>query len=123
VLDASALLAAIFAEKGSQQVIARLPSALLSAVNLAEVATRALDLGQSLEETIRQVQRLPLQIIPYDAEQAHVTASLRPATKPLGLSLGDRACLALGMTRGATVLTADRLWGKIQCDLEIIFIR
>jgi ribonuclease VapC len=123
VLDASAVLAVIFAEKGAHRVIPRLPGALLSCVNLAEVTTRALENGKPLDDTISEIARLPLRLIDYDAGLAHITASLRPATKSLGLSLGDRACLALGLARQAPVLTGDRDWGKLQLGIEIILFR
>jgi len=123
VLDASAVLAVILAETGAEAIIPRLPGAFLSCVNLAEVATRAFDLGKPLEETAREIGRLPLHIAAYDAEQAYVTASLRAASRPLGLSLGDRACLALAMTRKATVLTGDRNWGKLDVGIDIIVFR
>jgi ribonuclease VapC len=123
VLDASAVLAVIFSETGADAVITRLPGAYLSCVNLAEVATRALDLGKPLEDTVREISRLPVRIAPYDAEQAHVTASLRPASKPLGLSLGDRACIALAITRQASVLTGDRDWKKASLGVEVIVFR
>lgn len=123
VLDASAVLAVILAETGAEVVIPRLPGAFLSCVNLAEIATRALDLGKPLEETAREIGRLPLHIAAYDAEQAYFTASLRPAARPLGLSLGDRACLALAMSHKASVLTADRDWRKLDVGIDIIVFR
>jgi PIN domain nuclease of toxin-antitoxin system len=123
VLDSSAVLAVIFAEPGAEAVIPRLPGAYLSCVNLAEVATRALDLGKPLEEIMYEIGRLPLRVVPYDVEQAQVTASLRPVTKPLGLSLGDRACLALALTRQASVLTGDRDWTKAKLGIEVVVFR
>ena len=123
VVDASAILAVIFAEKGADVVIPRLSGALLSCVNLAEVTTRVIDSGRSLEDTLYDIARLPLRIVDFDAGQAHITASLRPATKPLGLSLGDRACLALGLSRQAAILTGDRDWRKLKIGAEIIVFR
>jgi len=123
VLDASAVLAVLFAEKGADAVIPRLPGAFLSCVNLAEVTSRAIDCGKSLEDTIAEIARLPLRVVEYDAGQAHITASLRAATKPFGLSLGDRACLALGLARQATVLTGDRDWRKLKIGVEITLFR
>jgi PIN domain nuclease of toxin-antitoxin system len=123
VLDASAVLAVILAETGADAVIPRLPGAFLSCVNLAEVVARALDLGKPLEETVREIGRLPLHVAAYGAEQAYYTASLRPATRPLGLSLGDRACLALAMSRKATVLTGDRDWRKLDVGIDIVVFR
>ena len=123
VLDASAVLAVILDETGADAVIPRLPGAFLSCVNLAEVATCALDLGKPIRETAREIGRLPLHIAAYDPEQAYFTASLRPAARPLGLSLGDRACLALAMTRKATVLTGDRNWQKLDVGIDVIVFR
>jgi len=123
VVDASAILAVIFAEKGADVVIPRLSGALLSCVNLAVVTTRVIDSGRSLEDTLYDIARLPLRIVDFDAGQAHITASLRPATKPLGLSLGDRACLALGLSRQAAILTGDRDWRKLKIGAEIIVFR
>ena len=62
-------------------------------------------------------------MIPFDRTQAAVAASLLPMTKPLGLSLADRCCLALGMIRRLPVLTADRDWQRLTLDIEIILIR
>jgi len=123
VLDASAVLAVIFAEKGADKVVPHLPGALLSCVNLAEVTTRTLETGMPLEDSLAEIARLPLRLVDYDAGHAHITASLRSATKSLGLSLGDRACLALGLSRQATVLTGDRDWRKLQIGVDVIVFR
>jgi ribonuclease VapC len=123
VLDASAVLAVIFAEKGADFVIPRLPGALLSCITLAEVTSRALENGKPLEDASREIARLPLRLVEYDAGQAHITANLRPATKALGLSLGDRACLALGVSRKVKVLTGNRDWRKLKLDVEILLFR
>ena len=123
VLDASALLAVLLTEPGANKVLRYMQGALLSCVNLAEVTTRAIDLGKPLEDTLRQINRLPLHIVSYDAEQAHITASLRPASKQFGLSLGDRACLALGVARQATIITGDREWKNLKTNIKIIVFR
>jgi PIN domain nuclease of toxin-antitoxin system len=123
VLDASAVVAVLFAEKGGSSVTRRLPGAFLSAVNLAEVATRAVELGKPLEEVIYQIGRLPFSVVPFDAEQAHFAASLRAPTRHLGLSLGDRACLALGMSREALVVTGDRKWKELKLNVAIELFR
>lgn len=123
VLDASAVLAVLFNEQGADKVIAYLPGALLSCVNLAEVSTRILEVGKPLDDALFEISRLPLRLVDYDAGQAHITASLRKETKSLGLSLGDRACLALGLARQATVVTGDRHWQKLKIGLDIIVFR
>jgi PIN domain nuclease of toxin-antitoxin system len=64
-----------------------------------------------------------VEMVPFQAEDAALAASLRPKTDPLGLSLGDRACLALALARGVPVLTADRQWGSLDLGIDIRLIR
>lgn len=125
VLDASAILAVIFDEPGGDRVAAHLPDALVSTVNIAEVATRllALDMPQETVETV--IDTLQLSIQSYDMNQALVTAQLRTATRSAGLSLGDRACLALSKARQAEAVTADTAWQMIADDagVDVTLIR
>jgi PIN domain nuclease of toxin-antitoxin system len=123
VLDSSALLAVLFREVGAAAVNQRLPDAVMSAVNLAEVAARMVERGVPLEKTVEILTQQPLEVIPFDAEQSYLAVSLRPATWTLGLSLGDRACLALGLKRGLPVLTADQLWAKADVGVQVEVIR
>lgn len=119
VLDASAVLALIFAEPGSTQVEGHLPGAAISAVNIAEVATRLFARGMP-EDTINTIiGSLQLSIRPFDHQQALATARLRPATRSAGLSLGDRACLALAGTLQYPALTADKAWSSIADDIAV----
>lgn len=125
VLDASAILAVIFDEPGGDRVAAHLPGALVSTVNIAEVATRllAFDMPPDTVETV--IDHLQLSIEPYDYEQARGTALLRATTHSAGLSLGDRACLALSKARQAAALTADQAWQAIADDagVNVVLIR
>lgn len=123
MLDSSALLAVLFREAGGEAVSHRLPDALMSAVNLSEVAARMVERGVPLEKAVEILTHQPLEVIPFDSEQAYVAASLRPATRKLGLSLGDRACLALGLRHGVPVLTADQLWAKADVGVKVEVIR
>jgi ribonuclease VapC len=123
ILDASALLALLLGEPGTDAVRARRAGAAISAVNYAEVLARAAALCGSLEEAKRRVDRQEVVVIPLDQTQATVAASLVPAGKPLGLSLADRCCLALALTRRLPVLTADREWRALRLDLDIVLIR
>jgi ribonuclease VapC len=100
-----------------------LPGSMLSAVNLAEVVTKSVDTGMTLDEARRVVAGLPCQIIPFDGEHAYLAAGLRVATRPFGLSLGDRACLALGLATGCPVVTAERKWDQCDVGVELIRIR
>jgi ribonuclease VapC len=123
VLDASALLAVLLEERGAEIVERHLPSAMMSAVNLSEVVASAIERGLQLENVILGLTRLSLEIVGFDTEQAYIAASFRPVTRSLGLSLGDRACLALGFLKKLPVLTADRDWAKADVGVTVEIIR
>jgi ribonuclease VapC len=110
VLDASAVLALLNREPGHEKVSVALPAALLGAVNLAEVISKLCERGAPPEVAAEAVRCLGVEIIPYTDGHALRTGELRPLTKAFGLSLGDRACLALAWERQATVITAERSW-------------
>lgn len=113
VLDASALLCLLKGESGAERVMAALPRAWVSAVNLSEVYAKLADAGGSEDRIARAVGGLHLRVEPFDDAQARRAGMLRPMTKALGLSLGDRACLALAQHRGALALTTDRAWADL----------
>jgi PIN domain nuclease of toxin-antitoxin system len=123
VLDASALLAYMFSEPGRPQVEAELGSSCLSTVNLAEVLGRFVRHGQGSQPVLRQVLASPIEIVPFSDTEAALAASLLPHTQPLGLSLADRACLALALRRGIPVLTADRTWAALNVGVSVQVIR
>lgn len=123
VLDASALLAFLFGEAGHAQVRAVVDTACISAVNLSEVIGRFVRDGYDVEFVLGALITTQLEVVPFTAGDAALTASLLPMTHPLGLSLGDRACLALARTRGAPALTADRAWVQLQVGVDIRLIR
>jgi PIN domain nuclease of toxin-antitoxin system len=123
VLDASALLALMRNETGHEAVAAALPMSRISAVNLAEVLAKAFDYGIPVEESSRAVEALPVAVTPFTPEDAHLASSLRPATRPRGLSLGDRCCLALGLKTGLPVLTAEREWAGLDVGVTVRVIR
>ncbi|WP_218013871.1 type II toxin-antitoxin system VapC family toxin [Rubellimicrobium rubrum] len=110
VLDASALLCLINGEPGADRVAGVLSQAVISAVNLAEVATKLNELGADVATARALLAPLHLVVVPFDEVVAFATGALRTATRGQGLSLGDRACLALGASRGATVLSTDEAW-------------
>ncbi len=122
VLDASALLAAILKEPigGLEELLDR---SVMSAVNLTEVRTKLIDLQlldiRSIEEDLHRLVRIE----PFTEEQAVIAADLRRSTRSLGLSLGDRACLALGISLGCVVYTADRAWVGLNIGCKIVAIR
>ena len=123
VFDASALLAVMLGEPGSEIVLAEIRRGLVSTVNVVEVIQRMADHGIDSKETLKQLSRLEIEIVPFDLDQAAVVASLRPATRHKGVSLADRACLALGINRGLPVFTTDRIWTELALPLDIRLIR
>jgi PIN domain nuclease of toxin-antitoxin system len=122
VLDSSAVLALIFNEPGAETVKAALPDALLSTVNLAEIITKLVEKGLPAEVARAAVEVLGAEIVDFEIEQAYVTGELRTATRSAGLSLGDRACLALARQRNARALTADQAWSKLS-GFDIALLR
>ncbi|MCX6038171.1 MAG: type II toxin-antitoxin system VapC family toxin [Chloroflexi bacterium] len=123
VLDASALLSLLNSEDGSDLVLVFLPHSVISTVNLAEVVTRLSILGMPEGENREALTLLGLEIIPFDEEQAFRAGLLSAYTQPLGLSLGDRACLALALTTQSIALTADRVWKDLDIGVAISLIR
>ncbi len=113
VLDASAVLALLFEEPGAEVVRAQLRTGVIGAANLAEVLAKLSDHGLPGTEAVRAVAILGLEVAPMTEAQARQSAELRPMTRAVGLSLGDRACLALAAELDAPVLTADRSWDAV----------
>lgn len=119
MLDASALLALLLGEAGADAVHAILPRARISAVNLSEVVAKLQERGVPEGVIIDSLAELDLDVIPFDQPQAIRAGLLRQATRPDGLSLGDRACLASAATAGATAITTDRAWGDLDLGIAI----
>jgi ribonuclease VapC len=113
VLDASAVLALLFEETGAETVRAQLRTGVIGAANLAEVLAKLSDHGLPTLEAIRAVAILGLEVAPMTEAQAQRSAELRPLTRGAGLSLGDRACLALAAELSAPAVTADRSWDAV----------
>jgi ribonuclease VapC len=109
-LDSSALIALLNAEPGGDLVRSVLAEAAVSTVNLAEVTTKLVDWRIDLEDLSAVVREGKVEIVPFTETQARLCGELRRATKSRGLSLGDRACLALAQQRGLTAVTADAAW-------------
>lgn len=123
VLDASALLALLLGEPGSDRVEALLPGAVISAVNLSEVAAKLIERGAPPEAVSQAIAAVGLEIIAFDEVQAMAAADLRVRTRALGLSLGDRACIALGEMRSTRVVTCDRAWTEVESNAVIVLAR
>ena len=123
VLDASALLALLNAEKGADLVQDVLPRSVISAVNLAEVVTRLMAVGMPENEIQETLRLLGLKIIPFEEEEAFQSGFLYARTQRFGLSLGDRACLALAKSMGAMAVTADQAWKELDVGVKVELIR
>ncbi|MGB7266423.1 MAG: type II toxin-antitoxin system VapC family toxin [Terracidiphilus sp.] len=123
VLDASALMALIRGEEGADAVFAAMPRAVISTVNQAEVQTKLVSAG--LDELLAwwHIAEAQCPSVPFDEEQARVAGGLVKVTRPYGLSLGDRACLALAIEHKATVYTTDAAWKNLGLEIEIEVIR
>jgi PIN domain nuclease of toxin-antitoxin system len=121
VLDSSAILAVLNLEKGAEKVAPLLSNSIVSSINVAEVLTKLVERNISLENALEDLLRLGLEIVEFDVKQAAKVAQLRPLTKHLGLSLGDRSCLALAILQNAVAVTADKTWTKLNfCTIEVI---
>ncbi len=122
VIDASALLALLGNEKGSDKVIQYLPNCVMASVNFSEVITVLIRKGVPESEAITIANDLIGEVMSFNKDQSIEVAKLSQQTKTLGLSLGDRACLTLGKTLNLPVITADKIWKKLK-GFEIYLIR
>lgn len=123
VLDASALLALLNRESGHEEIARVIPDAAISAVNLSEVVAKMAESGMP-EDTIREaLGGLALEIHDFGQELAFQAGWLRPLTRSRGLSLGDRACLALGQRLDLPVLTTDQAWEDLDLDVQVRLVR
>jgi PIN domain nuclease of toxin-antitoxin system len=125
VLDASALVALLLDEPGKDLVreAVRSGEALMCAANWAEVAGILRRVGFPVREVGRTLDELQIEVAPLDQALALVAGMMEAQTRPLGLSLGDRCCLALAEQERATVLTADRAWLKWKGKAKVVCIR
>jgi ribonuclease VapC len=124
VLDSSALLAILNQEPGYEQLTSQVLSvAIIGAVNLAEAQTKLVAQGFSPDEAWEAVLSPVSEIADFTPEHAKIVGSLVTITRSLGLSLGDRACLALALTLNAAVYTADKSWKNLKLGIPIHLIR
>ena len=123
VLDASALLAYLQQESGAERVRPLFPTAVISAVNWTEVVQKVAAGDQGAIGLRATLEHLGISFVPFTLIHADIAGVLYPRTRKLGLSLGDRACLALGLDLKATVYTADRTWEQLELGVQINVIR
>lgn len=124
VLDSSAVLTLLQRETGWEEVANVLAGARISAVNLSEVTAKLLERGLDIASVHAAIRELGLKVDPFGATDARAAGALRVATRFAGLSLGDRACVALAIRRGATCYTADQAWHRLALPgLFLVVIR
>jgi PIN domain nuclease of toxin-antitoxin system len=124
LLDASALLAWLNEEPGAHEVEPLLERSAISTVNLSEVLQKSLNRGADVEGLRTDLEALGVTPVPFEASDAEDAAAMWRQTRDLGLSLGDRACLATAGRLGVPVVTADSAWANIpNSPMEIWTIR
>lgn len=125
VLDTSAYLALIHLETGHEMVAQRLMEAgcVMSVVNLSEVLSKQAEIGVPTAKALSLLHLTGVSLESFGPDDAELTGTLRLATRAYGLSLGDRACLALGLRLGWPVLTADRIWSQLEIGVDVVLIR
>ena len=123
VLDASALLAYLLQEPGAEVVDGLLSDARMTSVNWAEVVQKSLSAGVEVQGMREELQALGMQVEPFVAADGERAGQLWPLTRQHGLSVGDRACLSLGLRLGLKVVTCDRAWAELPLELEVQVLR
>jgi ribonuclease VapC len=124
VLDASAILAVISGEPGAEKLTPDLLArAVGGTVNLAEVQTKLVSRGWASGQAWEDATSPVREVLPFDEKQARIAGDLVTQTRHLGLSLGDRACLAVGISLKAPVYTAEKAWKKVRVGVRIHVIR
>lgn len=123
VLDASALLALLFREAGHETVAGYIGESCISTVNLSEVIGRFSRDGHDAQLVLQKIKATNIKIIPFSMDQATVAAIFLPQARSFGLSLADRACLALAFSRNVPVLTADKIWQQADVGVDVVLVR
>ena len=123
VADASAVLAALKNEPFTKVDPTRLVGSIVSAVNMCEVLSKLHDDGLTPAQADAAASVLKLEVVAFDADHAAIAAELRIGTRSRGLSLADRACLALARELQCAAVTADRAWADLDLGIEVILIR
>lgn len=123
VLDASSILALLNQETGYERVSQIISDSVISTVNLSEVIAKLTEVNIPDKEVSLVLSYLKLEVIPFDEVLALSCGKLRPLTRHLGLSLGDRACLALAQHLNCTAVTADKAWTQLNIGISVELIR
>lgn len=121
ILDASALLALLQREPGASSVT--LGGAVMNSVNFAEVVQKSVERGRTTDTLLQELTLLGLSVRSFTPEEAQIAGELIGITRPFGLSLGDRACLASAKVLDRVAVTADQGWLAPEHGVEIRTIR
>lgn len=123
ILDASAIIAVLKREPGADRVGAVAEGARVSALTIAEVATWLTVEGVQADQANTAISLFRLTVEPFHTNRALAAGFLVAKTRHRGLSLGDRACLALAIELGMPVMTGDRAWRDLNIGVDIRFFR
>lgn len=124
LLDASAVLAVLNAEPGAEIVHAALTQgAVVSSVNLGEVVSKLVDANLSEAETNTVLESLEMDVVDFTRAHALQAGLLRSRTRAAGLSMADRACLAVAGSLGLPVLTGDHNWANLDVGVTVELVR
>jgi len=124
VLDASALIALFAKENGYLKIKQHMKNGIISSVNIAEVYKFCIETQKLTEDEAKALVTLSdIKIVDFCSAQALISANIITRTKPYGLSLGDRSCIALAMLKNYPILTCDTIWQKLDLDVQFIMAR
>ncbi len=124
VLDSSAILALIFQERGAENLTDEIMSrAVVSSVNLAEVHAKLIKKGFIPAEAWEDALSLVTGVELFTISQAKLAGDMHASTEKYGLSLGDRACLALAISLKAPVYTTEQIWRNLDLGIPIHVLR
>ena len=125
VIDTSAVFVDLQGESGAEEARRWLRDAAISSVNLHEIAAKATEKGATPDQARELIGKLRLHVHAHDADAAIEAGLMRVATKPKGLGLGDRACLALAKRLNLPAVTADAAWVELADELgvEVVMVR
>ena len=123
VLDASAVLAVLQEERGQEVVLPHLHGGIISAVNYSEVLKKSAEYGKDIERVRAILASFMLLIVPFDEVRAVEVAQIWSVGRRKGLSFADRACIALAMSRNATILTTEGGISSVELPVKVTKIR
>jgi ribonuclease VapC len=119
ILDASAFIALLRGEPGADTVAAILPWAIVSTVNQAEVHASLVAAGMDEQTAWWHIAEVKCESVPFDEEQARIAGGLARIGRSMGLSFGDRSCIALAIQRRATAYTTNPAWKKLDLGIQV----